>query len=104
MDTEALMMIKILSGFWEASDHKVFLIKKILIISLIDAHQIYCETGTVLARKTSISRLTNYTWRPFLRLDGPKGRAKFQKQRYHFNFPLAVHLGAHGCPETWHRD
>ena len=50
------MVIELISGFWEASDYKVFLIKTILIISLIDAHQIYCETGTVLARKVSISR------------------------------------------------
>jgi hypothetical protein len=56
MDTEAFMVIKLISGFWEASDYKIFLTKKILIISLVDAHKIYCETGTVLARKASISR------------------------------------------------
>lgn len=50
------MVIKLLSGSWEASDHEVFLIKKILIISHIDAHQNYFETSTVLARKASISR------------------------------------------------
>ena len=50
------MVIKLISGFWEASDYKIFLTKKILIISLVDAHKIYCETGTVLARKASISR------------------------------------------------
>jgi len=98
------MVIKLISGFWEASDYKIFLTKKILIISLVDAHQIYCETGTVLGKESLDLALTNYTWRPFLRLGGSKGRENFQKQRYHFPFPLAVHLGGHGCLETWHRD